>query len=152
MWLRNLTDATKLDVFVKGWSHSSHVRDLDHTYANCIDRTRLCFFYAIYAADNMLVYGADVSNAFAEAPPPKQGFYIYPDWAFQDWWVNKKGRPPIPDGHVIPILGAMQGHPKSPHLWEKHIDQILLDIGLTPTIHKPCIYLGLILGKRVLFM
>ncbi len=100
----------------------------------------------------MLVYGADVSNAFAEAPPPKQGFYIYPDWAFQDWWVNKKGRPPIPDGHVIPILGAMQGHPKSPHLWEKHIDQILLDIGLTPTIHKPCIYLGLILGKRVLFM
>ncbi len=70
----------------------------------------------------MLVYGADVSNAFAEASAPKQGFFIYPDWAFRDWWVNKKGKPPIPAGHVIPVLGAMQGHPESPSLWETHID------------------------------
>jgi hypothetical protein len=63
-----------------------------------------------------------------------------------------KGKPPIPHGHVIPVLGAMQGHPESPHLWEKHIDRILRDIGLTPTIHEPCIYSGLILGERVLFM
>jgi hypothetical protein len=67
-------------------------------------------------------------------------------------WVNKKGKPPISDGHVIPILAAMQGHPESPRLWEKHINQILWDVGLTPTIHKPCIYLGRIFGKRVLFM
>ena len=46
----------------------------------------------------------------------------------------------------------MQGRPESPRLWEKYIDQILRDIGLTPTIHEPCIYSGLILGKRVLFM
>ncbi len=70
----------------------------------------------------MLVYGADIFNAFAEAPLPKQGFFIYPDWAFYNWWVNKKGKPPIPDGHVIPILGAMQGHPESLRLWEKYID------------------------------
>jgi hypothetical protein len=100
----------------------------------------------------MLVYGADVSNAFAKAPAPKQGFFIYPDWAFKDWWVNKKGKPPITNGHVILVLGAMQGHPKSPRLWKKHINRILRDIGLTPTIHKPCIYLRIILGERVLFM
>ncbi len=46
----------------------------------------------------------------------------------------------------------MQGHPKSPRLWEKHFDWILHDIGLTPTIHESCIYSGLILGERVLFM
>ncbi len=46
----------------------------------------------------------------------------------------------------------MQGRPESPRLWEKHIDRILWDIGLTPTIHEPCIYSGLILGKWVLFM
>ncbi len=100
----------------------------------------------------MLVYGADISNAFAEAPPPKQVFFIYPDRAFHNWWVNIKGKPPIPDGHVIPVLAAMQGHPESPRLWVKHIDRILHDIGLTPTIHEPCIYSGLILGERVLFM
>ncbi len=69
--------------------------------ANCVNRTGSCIFYAISAAENMLVYGTDVSNAFAEAPSPKQGFFIYPDRAFNDWWVNKKGKPPIPAGHVI---------------------------------------------------
>ena len=69
--------------------------------ANCVDRTGSRIFYAISAAENMLVYDADVSNAFAEAPSPKQGFFIYPDRAFNDWWVNKKGKPPIPAGHVI---------------------------------------------------
>ncbi len=100
----------------------------------------------------MLVYGADVSNAFAEALAHKQGFFIYPDRAFKDWWVNKKGKPPIADGQVIPVFGAMQGHPESPRLWEKHIDRILRDIGLTLTIHEPCIYSGILLGECVLFM
>jgi hypothetical protein len=46
----------------------------------------------------------------------------------------------------------MQGHPESPRLWEKHADEILRDIGLTPTIHEPCLYSGNIKGQRVLFM
>jgi hypothetical protein len=46
----------------------------------------------------------------------------------------------------------MQGHPESPRLWEKNADKILQDIGLTPTIHKPCLYSGIINGQRVLFM
>ena len=46
----------------------------------------------------------------------------------------------------------MQGHPESPHLWEKHADKILQDIGLTPTVHEPCLYSGIINGQRVLFM
>jgi hypothetical protein len=117
-----------------------------------MDKTGSRIFYAISVAKNMLVYGADVSNAFAEAPPPKQGFFIYPNRAFHVWWVTKKKKPLIPDGHVIPVLGTMQGHPESQRLWEKHIDWILRDIGLTPTIHEPCIYSGLILRERVLFM
>ncbi len=45
----------------------------------------------------------------------------------------------------------MQGHPESPRLWEKHADSILCNIGLTPTIHKPCLYSGIINhGNRVL--
>jgi len=100
----------------------------------------------------MLIFGADVSNAFAEAPPPKQGFFIRPDRAFNEWWVQHKNRPPIPDGYVIPILSAMQGHPESPRLWEKHADSILRELGLEPTVHEPCLYSGVINGTRVLFM
>ncbi len=46
----------------------------------------------------------------------------------------------------------MQGHPESQHLWEKHVDSILRDIGLTLTVHEPCLFSGIINGQRVLFM
>ena len=98
----------------------------------------------------MLIFGADVSNAFADAPPPKQGFFVRPDKAFHEWWVQHKGRPPIPDNHVITILLAMQGHPESPRLWEKHADSILGDIGLEPTVHELCLYTRIIHGDCIL--
>jgi hypothetical protein len=135
-----------------GSPRSGQAQVLGETYANCVDQTSARLFYAIAAAENLLIYGADVSNAFAEAPPPKQRFYIHPDRAFHEWWVNHKKRSPIQPGEVIPILSAMQGHPESPRLWEKHADAILQNFGLTPTTHEPCLYSGLIDGKRVLFM
>ena len=125
---------------------------LDETYANCIDQTSARLFYGIAAAENLIVYGADVSNAFAEAPPPKQGFFIRPDNAFLAWWTDHLKCPPIPQGHVIPILSAMQGHPESPWLWEKHADAILRDIGLNLTFHEPCLYTSTINNNRVIIM
>jgi hypothetical protein len=53
---------------------------------------------------------------------------------------------------MIPVLSAMQGHPESPCLWEKHADKILREIGLTPTVHEPCLYSGTFNNQRVLFM
>ena len=57
-----------------GSPHSGQAKILDKTYVNCVDQTSSRLFYAISAAENLLIYGADVSNTFAEAPPPKQGF------------------------------------------------------------------------------
>ena len=108
-----------------GSPHSGQARILNETYANCVDQTGTRIFYSIAAAESLLIFGADVSNSFAKAPPPKQGFYIIPDKAFLDWWVNHKKRPPIPNSHIIPISSAMQGHPESPCLWEKHAEAIL---------------------------
>ncbi len=130
---------------------SGMVHILVETYTNCINQTSACLFYAIAAAKNLLVFGANVSNAFAEAPPPKQGFFIRPDCAFHKWWVNHKKLPPIPPGHVIPVLSAMQGDSESPRLWEKHADKILHEICLAPTVHEPCLYSGIIDNIRVLF-
>jgi hypothetical protein len=65
-----------------GSSLSGHVKVLDKKYANCVNQTSARLFYAVAAAENLLIFGADVSNAFSEAPPPKQGFYIHPDKAF----------------------------------------------------------------------
>jgi hypothetical protein len=52
--------------------------------------------------ENLSIYGVDVSNAFAEPPPPKQGFYIQPDKVFFEWWALKMdGHKPIAAGYVI---------------------------------------------------
>jgi hypothetical protein len=53
---------------------------------------------------------------------------------------------------MIPILSAMQGHPELPGLWEKHADAIMRELGLTPTVHEPCLYSGVIDGKHIIFM
>jgi hypothetical protein len=82
--VKELDGRKKAQCVCDGSSCSGQVGVLDHTYANCVDRTGLRISYAISAAENMLVYSADVSNAFAEAPAPKQGFFICPDWAFKD--------------------------------------------------------------------
>jgi hypothetical protein len=87
---------------------------------------------------------------FLEAPLPKQGFFIYPNQAFLDWWVHHKKFPSLLPDAVIPILSTMQGHPESSCLWEKHADNILCNIGLRPTTHEPCLYSGSIKGKQVI--
>ncbi|KAL7525100.1 hypothetical protein ACHAWF_001213, partial [Thalassiosira exigua] len=136
-----------------GSTRAGQVRVLDYTYANCIDNVSNRMFYALAAGEDLLVFGADVSNAFGEAPPPKQGFFIRPDKAFRQWWTQKLGRKPIPPGWVIPVLRAMQGHAEAPRLWEKYADAIMRckKIGLVPTTHEPCLYSGLIEGEHVLF-
>jgi hypothetical protein len=82
-----------------------------------VDQTSARIFFAVTVAENLIIFGADISNAFAEAPPPKQGIYIHPDKAFCNWWVHHKKHDPIPPGAVTLVLLAMQGHPESPGLW-----------------------------------
>jgi hypothetical protein len=140
--IKALDDQKKAQCICDGSTCSGMVRILDETYANCVNQTSSCLFYTISAAKNMLIFGANISNAFTKAPPPKQGFFIRPDGAFHEWWTQHKKRPATPEGYVIPILLAMQGHPKSPRLWVKHADSILRELGLTPTVQKPCLYSG----------
>jgi hypothetical protein len=148
--VKELDDRKKARCTCDGSTRGGQVRVLDHTFANSIDQTGSRIFYAVAAAENLLVFGADVSNAFGEAPPPKQGFYIRPDTAFREWYKAHYNSD-IPDGWVIPVLAAMQGHPESPRLWEKHCNRILKKIGLVPTIHEPCLYLGVIDNEKAYF-
>jgi hypothetical protein len=64
------------------------------------------------------------------------------------------GGPTISATHpfVVRVHDAIQGHPESPRLWEKHNDKILRDLGLQPTIHEPCLYSGIFNGAKVLFL
>ena len=73
-------------------------------------------------------------------------------WHFTPLWTTHKSYPPIPHGHVIPILSAMQGHPEAPRLWEIHADKILHGIGLVPKTHEPRLYSGVIDNDRILLL
>jgi len=127
---------------------------LRHTYANSlVAAASERLFWSITAQKGLMAYGADCSNAFVEATPPKFPLYMLLDEAFWDWWENHLKREPIPDNcTVVQVHHAIQGHPESPRLWEKLIDSILCNIKLQPTKQKPCLYMGILNGYYTLFL
>ena len=109
VWTYNIKDVDgrkKARCSCDGSTRGGKAQVLDYTHANCIDHTVSWTFYAVAAAENLIIYGVDVCNAFSEAPPPKHGFYIQPDRAFIEWW-NARGRESIQEGQVIPVMQAM---------------------------------------------
>jgi hypothetical protein len=114
---------------------------LAQTYANCVEQPACRLFWSLAAQNNYIVLGADAGNAFAEAPPPDQAFYMIIDEQYNTWWTEHLKRPPIPPGYVLPVNHALQGHPEAPRLWEHHINHILTDkLSFKPTTHEPCLY------------
>ena len=55
---------------------------LDETCANCVDQTGAKIFYSVSAVENLLIFGADFSNAFAKTPPPNRAFTSFPTKRF----------------------------------------------------------------------
>ncbi len=99
---------------------------LGHTYAGSLKHSGNRTFWVVSALKNMVVYGVDASNAFAEAPAPKAPLFVNLDQPFREWWASKN-RTPIPKGYVLPVTRALQGHPESSCLWSILIDKILHD-------------------------
>jgi hypothetical protein len=137
----SLEDTAKSRGTCNGGSRHGKVVTLAETYAACVEQPIHRLAWAITAGVNHISLGCDVSNAFAEAPPPSIPFYMEVDDQFLDWWVNCLGNDPIPKGWVVPILRNLQGHPEAPRLWHKHINGILVnELGFDHTTHEPCLY------------
>ena len=125
---------------------------MGHTYAGSLDQTGARIFWAAAAVRNLKVYGADVSNAFAEAPPPVAPLYITVDKQYRDWY-RSKGYGDIPEGYVLKVKKALQGHPEAARQWARLIDGLLRnELNLKPTTHEPCLYSGEHNGIPVLFL
>ena len=127
---------------------------LAHTYAAALDQSGARTFWAITALHNYVAYGADATNAFAEAPPPKAPLYVTIDAQFKLWWEKILKRPPIKIGHVLPVRHALQGHPESPRLWATMIHKILTGptLRFKATTHEPCLYNGVIDGVPIFML
>ena len=129
---------------------------LNETYASALEQTGSRCFWAAAAINNYVVLGADASNAFAEAPPPKAPLYVRVDENYRNWYRHKfPDKPPIPDDFVLRVRKALQGHPESPRLWATLIDGIIKKLNLKPCTHEPNLYFTdnyNKTGKRVLFL
>ena len=133
-------DQAKARGIYNGGPRYREVVTLTETYAACFEPPNPCLTCAISAALNLYCKSYDVGNAFVEAPAPVNLFFMNPDNQYREWWQSL-GNKPIPDGYVIPILKALQGHPKSPRLWDKHIlKKLTQELGFKSTVHEPCLY------------
>jgi hypothetical protein len=137
----SLEDVEKSRGTCNGGSRHGKIVTLAETYAACVEQPAHRMVWAIIAGLNYIGLGCDVSNAFAEAPPPKKPYFMVIDQQFRDWWDNKLKLPAIPYGYVLPVLKNLQGHPEAPRLWHLHIQAILLNtMGFDHTTHEPCLY------------
>jgi Reverse transcriptase (RNA-dependent DNA polymerase) len=120
------------------------------TYASCVEQPCMRVYFALCAADGLIVYGADAANAFANSPPPNVPTYVAIDDAYHDWYLARKGIA-LDRQLVLPVQHALQGHPESGSLWEQMINRILLgDLGLSNTVHERNLYVGKVEDSRVL--
>ena len=123
-----------------------------HTFAKMLDHVGSRIFWAAVASKNLIVRGADASNAFAEANAPDIPLYVRIDSQYREWYQTRFNKT-IPDDYVLPVNKALQGHPESSRLWAKHMDRILTEkFSLKPTTHESCLYTGTYNNEEILFL
>ena len=125
-----------------------HQPGIDNS-STCIEQPMLRLFFALAAAENLVVIGGDARDAFAHSPGPSTPTFVRVDDAFIEWYRRHTGIT-LDRSLVIPILRALQGHPEAGRLWDIYIGGILKDVGFHNTTHEKSIYQGTIRGKRVL--
>jgi hypothetical protein len=114
---------------------------LGDTYAHALEQTGSRIFWSVTALYNFVTIRADAPNAFAKAPAPKAPLFVSINQQYHEWYRSKyPDRPPLPKDFVLPVQGALQGHPESARLWEKLIDKVIRELNLQPCTHEPCLY------------
>ena len=94
-YILKLDGKKKARCVVNGSKKQSGTVTLGQTYAGNVMQTSSKVFWAGTAIHNYVAVGADISDAFAEAPPPVAPFYVYIDQVYREWH-KAKGLPPIP--------------------------------------------------------
>ena len=67
------------------------------------------------------------------------------------WYKHRFGKQLNRD-HVPPVQHALQGHPESGMLWERHISGVLSDLGFKHTTHDRSIYSADWNGAKILLL
>jgi len=123
------------------------------TYSSCVEQPVQQLFFALAARENYQVYGRDAQDAYAHSPPPETPTFVSIDDTYADWYEHRF-KTKLDQSLVIPALHALQGHPESGKLWEKHISAILQSpqFGFKSTTHDRLIHSATFEGTKVLLL
>ena len=105
------------------------------------------------AEQNFLLFGGDAKDAFAHSLAPEVPTFMMIDKQCYEWYLHKFGKK-LDKSRVLPVLRALQGHPESGKLWERHINNILMspDLNFKHTTYDRTIYHTTFKGNKVLLL
>lgn len=132
-----------------GSSMSPEILKLANTYSSCIEHPIMRIFFALCAKENLPIFKADATNAYATAPPPEHPTFVKIDDQYADWYKARYGID-LDRRKVLPVRHALQGHPESGNLFERHISKIISKYGFKNTTQERNIYRGTYQGHLML--
>jgi hypothetical protein len=115
-------DPITAEMKCKAWATCNGGKKYGHTVvaaetnATCVEQPACRLYWSVTASEGLIAMGADAGNAFAEAPPVTEPFFMRIDDRFLEWWKECRKLPPTPPGHVLPVNHALQGHQEAPRL------------------------------------
>jgi len=129
------------------------LHDIASTYSSCVEQPVQQLFFALAVRENNRVYGGDAQDACAHSPPPETPTFVSIDDEHADWYGHRFKKK-LDRFLVLPVLHALQGHPESGKLWEKHITAILRSpqFGFKSTTHDLSTYSTTFEGTKILLL
>jgi hypothetical protein len=115
-----LEDVQKSRGTCNGGTRFGKVVTLAETYATCVKQPAHRLTWSLIAALNYVGLGCDMSNAFAEAPAPKEPFYNS-ETGGKTAWTNHQS-PKAGSFQSSRTCKATQRHPDSGKAYRRHSD------------------------------
>jgi hypothetical protein len=103
------------------------LRLLVQTYSSCIELPCLRAFIATCVNRGYYIGFGDVVNAYQQSPPPTNDCFLEVDDEVIDWYYHRFKKTLRKFKDVIPLFHALQGHPEAGVLWERMINDILIN-------------------------
>ena len=114
----------------KGYTQQPGI-NYDETYAPTARFESICIILLLATVHDWNFSGIDIENAFVEGTLSETIYMMLPEDVFRN-----------PDGSsvVVRLLKTLYGLKQASRVFYKMIVKILLQLGLKPTLHDPCIF------------
>lgn len=119
----------KCRLVAKGFSQKAGI-DFNETFSPVIKHSTLRLFFSIAAETNEALEHIDVETAFLNGVLEEEVFMRQPDG-----FIDKENK-----NKVCRLYKAIYGLKQASYVWNKRVDEVLLNFGLKKSKLEPCVY------------